>query len=68
MLRLGHEFEFVDEVAKVLETRVEVGLGPQSHDSLEVMVVDVSVHAEEALEDDFDHVVEVGGEGGAWRG
>lgn len=44
---------------EVLEAGVEVRLLAQAAHVLEVRVVDVRVHPEQALEDDLDHVHEV---------
>ena len=48
----------LSEVHKVLEAGVEVGLLLQRADVLEVGVVDVRVHPEQALEDGADDVLE----------
>jgi hypothetical protein len=47
----------------MLEAGVEVGLLPEGAHMLEVRVVHVGVHAEEALEDCAHHLLEVGGKG-----
>jgi len=39
-----------------------MGLSREEHDVLEVGVVDVGIHSEESLEDDFDDVDKVFGE------
>lgn len=49
----------LSEVHEVLEAGVEVRLLAQAAHVLEVRVVDVRVHSEQALEDDLDHVHEV---------
>ena len=59
------EVELVDEVDEVLEAGVQVRLGREEHDVLEVSVVDVSIDSEETLEDDLDDVEEVLREGDA---
>jgi hypothetical protein len=51
----------------VLETGVEVRLGAELDDLLEVRVVNVGVDAKEAPEDGLDDVLEVPREGSAWR-
>ena len=48
-----HQVEFLHKDAKVLETRVQVRLRRQGHDLVEVAVVNVRVHAEQPLENDF---------------
>ncbi len=46
----------------MLEAGVQVGLSREQHDVLEVSVVDVGVHSEQAFEDHLDDVHEVLGE------
>ena len=57
------QIELVNEVDEVLEAGVQVRLGRQQHNVLEVSVVDVRVHTEETLEDHLDDVHEVLREG-----
>lgn len=40
----------------MLETGIQVRLRRQKHDVLEVCVINVSVHAEQSLENYFDYV------------
>ena len=47
------ERKLVDKVYKVLEARVEMCFGREEHDVLKVRVVDVCIHSEQTLEDDF---------------
>lgn len=65
----GSELSSVDEVEllnkenEVLEGGVEVGLLLQLHDRVKMLMVDVSVNPEQALQDGFGHGHEVFGEG-----
>ena len=59
------EVEAADEEDEVLEASVEVVLCAETHDVLEVRVVDVRVHSEQPLEDHLDYAHEVFGEGHA---
>jgi hypothetical protein len=58
-LLLVDQFELLNKVDEVLEAGVEVRLGAEADDLLEVRVVDVGVDAEEAREDLFDDALEV---------
>lgn len=53
----------LDKENEVLEGGVEVRLLLQLHHRVKVLVVDVSVHSEEALQDGLGHGHEVLGEG-----
>lgn len=44
---------------EVFERRVEVGLLLQLHDRVKVLVVDVSIDSEQALQDGLRHIQEV---------
>lgn len=67
-LSLIDEVELLDKEDEVLEAGVEVGLLAQLHDLGEVLVVDVGVHAEQALQDGLGDGQEVLREGHAWKG
>ena len=45
------QLELFDEVYKVLETRIEMRLGVELHDLLDVVVVHMPVHSEQPLQD-----------------
>lgn len=66
-LSLVDEVELLHEEDEVLEAGVEVGLLAQFNDLWEVLVVDVGVHAEQALQDGLGDGQEVFREGHAWK-
>ena len=51
--------ELIDEVDEVLKAGIQVSLGAEEHDVLEVSVVDVRVNAEESLEDHLNDGLKV---------
>ena len=55
--------KLVNEVDEMLETGVQMGLSAKKHDVLEVGVVNVSINSKQTLEDHFDNVLKVLGEG-----
>ena len=54
-----HQIELINEVYKVLETSVQVGLCTQEHDVLKVGVVNVRIHSEQSFEYHLYNVEEV---------
>ena len=54
-----HQLELVDVINEVLKTGVQVCFGRQKHYVLEVSMVNVCIHTEQALEDHLDYVYEV---------
>lgn len=58
-----NEVELLDKENEVLEGSVEVGLLLQLHHGVKMLVVDVSVHPEQTLQDGFGHRHEVLREG-----
>ena len=47
----------------MFETGIQVSFSREKHDMLEVSMVDMGIYSEQPLEDDFDDVHEVLGEG-----
>lgn len=61
-----HAVLYLNEKDEVFERRVEVGLLLQLHDGVKVLVVDVGVDSEQALQDGLRHGHKVALEGDAF--
>ena len=57
------QIKLVNKVYEMLEAGVEMCLGTQKHDVLEMRVVDMSIYSEESLKDHFDNVHKILGVG-----